>query len=156
MSSPQILRPASVGLELTPQTSGANPPPRILIIEDELLVALMLEEMCREIGYRVSGVAHTTAMVRAELAKRNFDAVLLDVSLCAKLHHNTADTLMDERIPFAFVTGYDYLVEPRHVQAPVLQKPFTRVELRAFLGILVGEVAPATKRIGPKSGRCSA
>ena len=54
-----VLRTAAIGLELAPQASRTNPPPRILIIEDELLVALIIEEMCRGAGYRVSGVAHT-------------------------------------------------------------------------------------------------
>jgi hypothetical protein len=42
-----------------------------------LLIALMIEEMTREIGYRVSGVAHTMAMASREFGKRNYDAVLL-------------------------------------------------------------------------------
>jgi hypothetical protein len=36
-------------------------------------------------------------------------------------------------VPFAFVTGYDYLVEPRHDKVPILQKPFTTAQLRALL-----------------------
>ena len=49
-------------------------PPRILATQDELLIALMIEEMVREAGYRVSGVAHTMAMARQEFARCNFDA----------------------------------------------------------------------------------
>ena len=64
-------------------------PPRILIIEDELLIALMIEEMVREIGYRVSGVAHTMAMAGQELAKRNYDAVLLDFNIDGRYHAKT-------------------------------------------------------------------
>ena len=64
-------------------------PPRILIIEDELLIALMIEEMVREIGYRVSGVAHTMAMAGQELAKRNYDAVLLDFNIDGRYHTAT-------------------------------------------------------------------
>ena len=84
--------------------------PRILIIEDELLIALMIEEMVREIGYRVSGVAHTMAMAGRELAKRNYDAVLLDFNIDGRYHAKIADQLTGWGIPFAFVTGYDYLV----------------------------------------------
>jgi CheY-like chemotaxis protein len=133
-----VLRTAAIGLELTPQTSDASPPPRILIIEDELLIALMIEEMCREAGYRVSGVAHTVKMARYELAKRNFDAVLLDISMGGKRYPESADRLVAKGIPFAFVTGYDYLVEPRHEKIPVLQKPFSPVQLRDLLKTLVG------------------
>ena len=129
---------ATIGLELTPQASHASPPPRILIIEDELLIALMIEEMCRKAGYRVSDVAHTIEMARDKIAKQNFDAVLLDVNIGGRYLPTTADCLKAKGIPFAFVTGYDYLVDPRHEYVPVLQKPFTLAELRAFLETLVG------------------
>jgi CheY-like chemotaxis protein len=90
-------------------------PPRILIIEDELLIALMIEEMVREIGYRVSGVAHTMAMAGQELAKRNYDAVLLDFNIDGRYHAKTADQL----------TGWG--------------KPFAPEHLRALLEDLVGQ-----------------
>lgn len=98
----------------------------------------MIDETCREAGYRVSGVAHTVKMARDELAKRNFDAVLLDISMGGKRYPESADRLVAKGIPFAFVTGYDYLVEPRHEKIPVLQKPFSPVQLRDLLKTLVG------------------
>jgi DNA-binding response OmpR family regulator len=87
--------------------------PRILIIEDELLIALLMEEMVRQIGYRVSSVAHTMAMARQEFVKRNFDAVLLDINIGGRYQPEIADFLLDIGVPLAFVTGYDYLIEPR-------------------------------------------
>ena len=112
--------------------------PRILIVEDELLVALMIEEMVRELGYRVSGVAHTIAMAAGEFAKRNYDAVLLDINIGGRFHAETADRLVSRGVPVAFVTGYDYLVDPRHEKIPVLQKPFAPAHLRALLETLAG------------------
>ena len=88
------------------------------------LIAQMIEEMVREAGYRVSGVAHTMAMARQEFAKRNFDAVLFDLHIGGRYRPEIADFLLDTGVPFAFVTGYDYLVEPRHQTVPVLEKPF--------------------------------
>ena len=116
--------------------------PRILIIEDEPLIAQMIEEMLREAGYRVSGVAHTVAMARQEFAKRNFDAVLFDLHIGGRYRPEIADFLLDTGVPFAFVTGYDYLVEPRHQTVPVLEKPFMPVQLRALLENLVGSGSP--------------
>ncbi len=116
----------------------ATHPPRILVLEDELLIALFMVEMVREIGYRVSGVAHTLAMARHEFAKRNFDAALLDIGLDGHYQFELADLLQETGVPFAFVTGYDYLVEPRHEMVPVLQKPFTLAQLRAVMVTLVG------------------
>ena len=112
--------------------------PRILIVEDELLIAVLIGEMVRDLGYRISATAPTIAMAHLELAKRNFDAVLLDINLDGQDYPEVADLLVELAVPFAFVTGYDYLVEPRHEKIPVLQKPFTPVQLRALLETLVG------------------
>jgi CheY-like chemotaxis protein len=120
----------------------ASDSPRILVIEDELLIALLIKEMVRETGYRVSGVAHTMAMARQEFAKRNFDAVLFDINIGGRYHPEFADFLLNTGVPFAFVTGYDYLVEPRHETVPVLEKPFTLAQLRALLERVVGSGSP--------------
>jgi CheY-like chemotaxis protein len=112
--------------------------PRILLIEDELLIALVIEEMAKDLGYRISGIASNLALARQELAKRNFDGALLDVHLDGRPCPELADLLMERDVPFAFVTGYDYIVEPRHENVPVLQKPFTPAQLGVLLGNLVG------------------
>jgi CheY-like chemotaxis protein len=127
------------------QPSATQRPPRILIIEDELLIALLIEEMVKEIGYRVSRVAYTMAMARQEFVKSNFDAVLLDINIGGRYQPEIADFLHDRGVPFAFVTGYDYFIVPRHQIVPVLQKPFTAVELRALLEELVGSGSPTGK-----------
>ena len=118
--------------------SHEGPAPRILIIEDELLIALMIEEMVREMGYRISGTPHTVVLARQELAKRNFDAVLLDVNFDGRPRPEIADLLVEKAVPFAFITGYDYVLEPRHENVPIMQKPFTFAELRVLLRELVG------------------
>lgn len=101
----------------------------------------MVAEMARDMGYRISGMAHDLAVTRKELAKRNFDAVLLDISLQGRHHPEIADYLLEMNLPFAFVTGYDYLAEPRHENVPVLQKPFSPDQLRVLLEQLVGPVS---------------
>jgi DNA-binding NtrC family response regulator len=119
-------------------SSPAERRSRILVIEDELLIALMIEEMVRDAGLRVSGVAQTPMQARQELAKRNFDAVLLDFNIGGQFHPEIADLLLEAGVPFAFVTGYDYVVEPRHERVPMLQKPFNAAQLRDLLERLVG------------------
>ena len=120
----------------------ASDGPRILVIEDEPLIAQMIEEMLQEAGYRVSGVAHTMAMARQEFLKSNFDAVLLDINIGGRYQPEIADFLQDRGVPFAFVSGYDYFIVPRHQMVPILQKPFTAVDLRALLEELVGSGSP--------------
>ena len=115
-----------------------QPAPRILIVEDDLVIALMVEESVRELGYTVSSVAGTIATARLQISKRNFDAVLLDIDLDGEHYPETADILLETGIPFAFVTGYDYVLEPRHGEVPLLEKPFGLVQLRVLLEKLVG------------------
>ncbi|MGA8966341.1 MAG: hypothetical protein WB525_17775, partial [Pseudolabrys sp.] len=93
----------------------------------------------------VSGIANTMAVARREFAKRNYDAVLLDINIGGRYHAETADHLLGWGIPFAFVTGYDYLVDPRHEKIPVLQKPFEPAHLRALLEELVGPASSASE-----------
>jgi DNA-binding response OmpR family regulator len=135
---PKPLAKKSAGAPRLQASAVSRHAPRILIIEDELLIALMIEEMVRDIGYRVSGVAHTIAMATRAFAKPNYDAVLLDINIGGRFHAEIADQLVSSGIPFAFVTGYDYLVDPRHEKIPVLQKPFMPAHLRAMLETLIG------------------
>ena len=114
---------------------------RILIVEDDLVIALMMEEIVREMGCAVSGIAGTLGMARLQFAKRDFDAVLLDVNLGGEYNPETADLLLEMGVPFAFVTGYDYVVEPRHDNVPLLQKPFSSIQLRVLVEQLVGSVS---------------
>ncbi|MGA9082433.1 MAG: hypothetical protein WB390_08245 [Pseudolabrys sp.] len=74
--------------------TASNHPPRILIIEDEALISLMIGDMVQELGYRVSGIANTMAVARREFAKRNYDAVLLDINIGGRYHAETADHLL--------------------------------------------------------------
>lgn len=98
----------------------------------------MIEEVARDLGYRISGIASTIALARQKLAKRNFDGALLDVNLDGRPCPELADLLMERAVPFAFVTAYGYFVEPRHDNVPILQKPFTPAQLGVLLVNLVG------------------
>jgi hypothetical protein len=64
--------------------------------------------------------------------------VLLDINLDDQHETEAADFLLKTGIPFAFVTGYDYVIEPRHEKIPLLEKPFTTVQLNVLLEKLVG------------------
>jgi hypothetical protein len=83
-----------------------------------------MEEIVQEMGCAVSDIAGTLGMARLQFMKRDFDAVLLDINLGGEYNPETADLLLEMRVPFAFVTGYDYVVDPRHNDVPLLQKAF--------------------------------
>jgi CheY-like chemotaxis protein len=68
----------------------------------------------------------------------NFDVVLLDMNLDGQRNPETANFLLERGIPFAFVSGYDAVIDPQHADVPLLHKPFTDGELGAVLAELIG------------------
>ena len=113
--------------------------PRVLIIENDFLIGEMIHGMVTELGYRVSNVAHSFGSALREISNENFDGALVDIGIDEAKHgSDIADVLIEKGIPFGFVTGYGRVFEPRHKQIPLLQKPFSRHQLRELLEILVG------------------
>jgi DNA-binding response OmpR family regulator len=112
---------------------------RILIVEDELLLAEMTADVVISLGYAVSGIARNVAEARDELGRQNFDVVLLDIGLAGYQSPEIADVLLARGTPFAFVTAYDEATEPRHAEVPLLRKPFGYEQLDLLLRSLVGE-----------------
>jgi CheY-like chemotaxis protein len=116
---------------------------RVLIVEDEIVVALFLEDMLAEYGYEIAGVASRLdeAMARAEAP--DFTCAVLDVHLNGRDVFPLADRLAEQGLPFVFATGYGARGIPdRHATRPVLQKPFLPDDLaRALAGL--GVVTPS-------------
>jgi len=83
-----------------PQPASRTRPPRILVVEDEPVMARMIAELVREFGYEVSSVARTAAMARLQIAMRNFDCVLLDINLEGESHPEISDVLLEAGVPF--------------------------------------------------------
>ena len=124
--------------------------PRISIIEDEWIIVDLIDDL-RGIGYTVSGTAHDIHSARYEIAKRNYDAVLLDIGLGNEHSPELADLLKEAGTPFAFVTGYDHAAATRHTDVPLLRKPFSPTQLLEQLEKLIGpaENRDAKARNGP-------
>ena len=97
---------------------------RVLLVEDEPLVSMMLADMLSAFGHKVDGPysRFSDAMLAAKTS--NLQAGILDVNLGGEKTYAVADILTDRKIPFAFVTGYgpDSIVSAFY-HAPVLQKP---------------------------------
>src|ERR1700757_478560 len=79
---------------------------RILVVEDEMLVSMLLVDALGDHGYQVVGPASRvdTAVVLA--ATESFDAALLDLNIGGKPVYPVAEILAGRGIPFAFVSGY--------------------------------------------------
>jgi CheY-like chemotaxis protein len=105
--------------------------PRVLLVEDEALVAMMIQESLKEFGYLVVGPVATAAEALAAAQDQEFDAALLDINLGDGMVYKVADVLAGRRVPFVFVTGYDAdSVDSRFSEIPVLQKPIEREMLQ--------------------------
>ena len=108
-----------------------RPGNRVLLVEDESLVAMMMGEALRELGYSVIGPCATAAEAAATIDSTDVNAAILDVNLDGQLVYPVAELLAAREIPFAFITGYgEESLSPRYANVPVLQKPIDRRALR--------------------------
>ena len=107
---------------------------RILVVEDEMLVAMNIEDMLLALGHEVAGIAGRLGAALALAEEGGFDLALLDVNLAGEESFPLADALTARGIPFLFATGYgmDGIAEAYRA-APVLQKPFRLGDLEAAL-----------------------
>ena len=113
---------------------------RVLVVEDEMMVAWLLEDLLAELGCAIvgpaAGVNQALAMIEAEA----IDVAVLDVNLNGEMSYSIADALATRGVPFVFVTGYDKnRILEGYRTSPVLQKPFHRAE---FADTLTKLLAP--------------
>lgn len=108
---------------------------KILVVEDEALVAMLVEDALLDAGAEVIGPAATVAEALRLLDKARPDAAVLDLNLAGETSTPVADVLAAAGVPFVVATGYgaDGL-PPAHAAVPVLAKPYDPDELTATLG----------------------
>ena len=111
---------------------------RILVVEDEPLIAMMLEDFLDELGRDVAGSADSVASALPIVEAGGFDAAILDVNLRGgEKSWAIADALAARGVPFLLATGGgDDGLAPQHRGRPVLQKPFTMDGVRRALDAL--------------------
>jgi two-component sensor histidine kinase/DNA-binding response OmpR family regulator len=108
---------------------------RVMVVEDEALVALVLADQLAELGLSVVGPCSSVAEAKAIADKGEFEAAILDVNLGGELVYPVADLLSSRGIPFVFVTGYGReSIDRRFADAPVLEKPVELTSLQDVFG----------------------
>ncbi len=107
---------------------------RVLVVEDEMLVSMLVEDMLMEFGCDIVGPAPDLDQAMALADTAELDAAILDVNVGGRQIFPVADRLKDRGIPFAFASGYGEagLIEA-HRGTPVLQKPFRQGDLERVL-----------------------
>jgi len=111
---------------------------RVLLVEDEPLVSMMLADMLSAFGHKVDGPYSRFSDAITAAKTNNLQAGILDVNLGGEKTYAVAGILAHRKIPFAFVTGYgpDTIVS-EFSHAPVLQKPIEAAKLHALLQQIV-------------------
>ena len=110
------------------------PPARILVVEDEPLIAMMLADMLEDLGFAIAASFTRLAPTLEYLARNDIDIALLDVNLGDERIDPIADLLAARTCPFIFTTGYGQTGVPlRYANRPVLQKPFQIRDLETTL-----------------------
>jgi len=107
---------------------------RVLVIEDEFAVLLLIEDMLSELGCEIAGTATRLSDAIKLAGGADCDAAVLDVNINGENVGPVAETLAARGIPMVFSTGYGPSgIEPRWRERPALQKPYRIEEFAAAL-----------------------
>ena len=120
--------------------SAANAPSsrRILLVEDEVMVAWLLKDMLRQLGYVIVGHVSSVGQALTIIEVEEIDAVVLDVNLNGEKSYPVAEALALRGVPFVFSTGYDRKSLPIcYIERPMLQKPFKLSALKNALDAIL-------------------
>lgn len=104
---------------------------RVLVVEDEMMVAMLMEDLLEEFGCTIVGPAADIAKALALIATEAIDGAVLDLNLAGHAAYPVADELARRGIPFIFVSGYgDQELRGDYNNRPRLTKPFRRLDLQ--------------------------
>ena len=111
---------------------------RVLLVEDEPIVAWLLKDMLVDLGCSVVGPAADVNQALAMIDAESIDVAVLDVNLRGQMSYPVADVLVARGVPFVFSTGYDKdRLLDGYRTFPALQKPFHRSDLGDTLAKLL-------------------
>ncbi len=97
----------------------------VLVVEDEALIALDLQVLLEDAGYRVLGPANSSAMAFSLLETNQPDVALLDINLGRTNAFDIADRLATQNTKLIFLTGYTaQTLPPAHRNRPLVSKPY--------------------------------
>jgi CheY-like chemotaxis protein len=125
----------SDGVDVTDQ-SPASKQLRVLVVEDEILIAMLLSDMLAELGYDVVGPVSDIERAVLAVDAGGFELAILDVNLNGRRSSDVADKLKTQKIPFIFATGYSFKAPEGFENVPTLQKPFQLHDLRRALDVI--------------------
>jgi DNA-binding response OmpR family regulator len=133
LASPPIGKDSSRMSAVTPATVRR----RILVVEDEMLIGMLLEDMLTDLGHEVASIVPRLKDAMAAVDRETYDLAILDVHLHGESAFPVAEALIAKNVPFVFATGYGERGLPETYRGrPVLQKPFAKDDLERVLKAL--------------------
>tara|TARA_B100000614_G_scaffold255839_1_gene273437 strand:- start:531 stop:989 length:459 start_codon:yes stop_codon:yes gene_type:complete len=107
---------------------------RVLVVEDEMLIAMMIEDMLKELDCVVVGPASRVSTALALVEAEKIDGAILDINLGDERGFPVAEALQSLNIPLVFATGYNVdSLGPEFANYPAIRKPFRSDQFRRIL-----------------------
>jgi CheY-like chemotaxis protein len=114
---------------------------RVLVVEDELMIRMLLQDMLTDLGHTLAGEAGRIDEALTLAKDGDFDVAILDVNLNGQPISPVVEILLQRGLPFVFATGYGQRGVPEpYRQTPTLQKPF---QADALAHAIAAAVPPA-------------
>jgi DNA-binding NtrC family response regulator len=117
---------------------------RIMVVEDEVLLAMTSADLLTDSGYTVAGPVSSVKQGMRLIDREAIDGAILDINLKGEMVFPLADALAERSIPFVYVTGYGKLLRACNHGRPVLQKPYSSQQLLK----IIAEWRPPSVRAG--------
>ena len=122
---------------------ASSKPACILIVEDDMMLAMLLEDQLADLGHRTIKAARVATAVRMIAGSAAIDAAILDVNVAGDLVYPVAEALRARGIPFAFATGYGNAgLKAEFRDSPTLSKPYAAGELKRILTQILSPARP--------------
>ena len=116
---------------------------RVLVVEDEMLVAMQIEDMLSDLGCTSITVAGTIETALDQIDGGKFDLATLDLNLNATRSLPVAEALGSRRIPYALATGYSAKgIEEALADCPILRKPYSFQQFKEVIRKLLSDGVP--------------
>ena len=107
---------------------------KVLVVEDEMMIAMLIEDMLDEFGCKLVGPATNVPRALELIGKESIAVAVLDLNLDGKDTYAIADALQRKNVPFIFATGYGSTgLRQEYGNRPVLQKPFQARDFESAL-----------------------
>jgi DNA-binding response OmpR family regulator len=130
---------SSVAPNVTPPSDR-----RVLLLEDEHLLAMLVEDMLLEMGFDFVEVAATLPDALSHAANGDFEFAILDINVGGSTSYPVADLLRGRKIPFFFATGYGReALAHDYADTPTLHKPFLMADLEEAIANLASADRPS-------------